>query len=101
MTDFKSGFASDLSNMITLKVSIGGSAETYLPRAKVFDTFCFAKPRYDIIPRLRSEYIEMRMAATCHPQYIERVWISKIRVSGFISTPSALKGRRESRLASA
>ncbi len=43
MTDFKSGFASDLSNMITLKVSIGGSAETYLPRAKAFDTFCFAK----------------------------------------------------------
>ena len=45
MSDFKSSFASDLSNMIELKVSLGGSTSTYLPRAKAFDAFCFAKHR--------------------------------------------------------
>lgn len=45
MSDFKSSFASDLSNMIELKVSLGGSANTYLPRATAFDAFCFAKHR--------------------------------------------------------
>ncbi len=43
MSDFKSSFAGDLSNMIELKVSLGGSAGTYLPRATAFDAFCFAK----------------------------------------------------------
>lgn len=41
MNDFKSNFANDLSNMIQLKVSLGGSANTYLPRAAAFDTFCY------------------------------------------------------------
>lgn len=45
MSDFRSSFASDLSNMIELKVSLGGSANTYLPRAAAFDAFCFAKRR--------------------------------------------------------
>lgn len=43
MSNFKSSFANDLSGMIALKVSLGGSADTYLPRAAVFDTFCFEK----------------------------------------------------------
>ena len=43
MSDFKSGFANDLSSMIELKVSLGGSADTYLLRAAAFDTFCFEK----------------------------------------------------------
>lgn len=45
MSDFRSSFASDLSNMIELKVSLGGSADTYLPRAAAFDAFCFAQRR--------------------------------------------------------
>ena len=43
VSDFKSGFANDLSSMIELKVSLGGSASTYLPRAASFDAFCFEK----------------------------------------------------------
>ena len=43
MSNFKSNFAGDLSNMIELKVSLGGSASTYLPRATAFDAFCLAK----------------------------------------------------------
>lgn len=43
MSNFKSSFASDLSHMIELKVSLGGSASTYLPRAAAFDSFCLAK----------------------------------------------------------
>lgn len=43
MYDFKSNFASDLSSMIQLKVSLGGSANTYLPRATAFDAFCLGK----------------------------------------------------------
>lgn len=45
MYDFKSNFASDLSSMIQLKVSLGGSASTYLPRATAFDAFCLGKHR--------------------------------------------------------
>lgn len=41
MSDFRSLFADDLSRMIEFKVSLGGSADTYLPRATAFDTFCF------------------------------------------------------------
>lgn len=43
MSNFKSSFATDLSNMIELKVSLGGSAGTYIPRALAFDTFCATK----------------------------------------------------------
>lgn len=43
MSDFRSSFADDLSGMIELKVSLGGSAGTYLPRAAAFDTFCCAR----------------------------------------------------------
>lgn len=43
MNNFKSVFASDLSDMIELKVSLGGSVSTYLPRATLFDTFCIEK----------------------------------------------------------
>lgn len=43
MSDFRSLFADDLSRMIEFKVSLGGSADTYLPRATAFDTFCFEK----------------------------------------------------------
>lgn len=45
MSDFRSSFAGDLSGMIALKVSLGGSAGTYLPRAAAFDAFCLAKHR--------------------------------------------------------
>ncbi len=43
MSDIKSSFTYDLSNMIELKVSLGGSVGTYLPQATAFDAFCFAK----------------------------------------------------------
>lgn len=45
MGDFRSSFADDLSIMIALKVSLGGSAGTYLPRAAAFDAFCYARHR--------------------------------------------------------
>lgn len=45
MSDFRSNFAGDLSGMIELKVSLGSSAGTYLPRAAAFDAFCLAKHR--------------------------------------------------------
>ena len=38
---FQSAFAEDLAHMIDLKVSLGFSEQTYLTRAKQFDTFCF------------------------------------------------------------
>lgn len=43
MNEFRSSFASELADMIEFKVSIGGSATTYLSRAMEFDTFCFKK----------------------------------------------------------
>lgn len=43
MYNFKSSFASDLSSMIEFKVSLGGSASTYLSRATAFDAFSFGK----------------------------------------------------------
>lgn len=38
--NLKSGFAKDLTNMIDLKVSLGLSENTYVPRAEDFDRFC-------------------------------------------------------------
>ena len=43
MNEFNSCFANDLADMIEFKVSLGGSASTYLPRAIEFDTFCCRK----------------------------------------------------------
>lgn len=42
-TLFESRFGPDLTGMIELKVSLGGSESTYLDRAKNFDCFCAAK----------------------------------------------------------
>lgn len=38
--DFKSRFAEDLNGMIELFVSLGYAENTYIPRAKSFDSFC-------------------------------------------------------------
>ena len=43
VNDFKSSFAEDLFSMIDFKVSLGGSASTYLARAIAFDTYCTEK----------------------------------------------------------
>ena len=56
--------------------------------------FHFVQTRYDINPRSRSEHIE---CVSTYRVCISRLWrgmqtISKIRVSGFISTRSVLKG---------
>lgn len=42
-THFESRFGPDLTGMIELKVSLGGSENTYLNRAQNFDCFCAAK----------------------------------------------------------
>ena len=38
--NFKSRFAEDINGMIELFVSLGYAENTYIPRAKSFDSFC-------------------------------------------------------------
>ena len=52
---FISGFAKDLEDMISLKVSLGFSERTYLERAKDFDIYC--EENYPYIDRLTEPVI--------------------------------------------
>lgn len=61
MSDFRSSFASDLSGMIKLKVSLGGSAGTYLPRAAAFDTFCYARNADKLSKALALDWLKESM----------------------------------------
>lgn len=66
--DFISGFASDLKDMIRLKVSLGYAESTYLERAAGFDRYCYEKypGKGDLTQAVVMDWLRSEQDASAH-----------------------------------